>query len=114
MANLKVGRIRRADAKWLAKAIGALLLAVSAPALAAETAAFPSLDSPVTGGKPTELRGLLMKPDGSGPFPAIVALHGCGGLFKEGALVARERLGQSFSPRTGTSCCFPIVSGRAA
>jgi dienelactone hydrolase len=24
--------------------------------------------------------GYLMKPDGDGPFPAVVALHGCGGL----------------------------------
>jgi dienelactone hydrolase len=111
MANLKVGRIRRADAKWLAKAIGALLLAVSAPALAAETAAFPSLDSPVTGGKPTELRGLLMKPDGSGPFPAIVALHGCGGLFKEGALVAREAAWAKLLTAHGYVVLFPDSFG---
>lgn len=26
------------------------------------------------------LRAMLMKPPGTGPFPAIVALHGCGGL----------------------------------
>jgi dienelactone hydrolase len=89
MADFNVAPIREVAANW-PKVMLALLLAVSAPALGAETVSFPSLDGPVTGGKPTELPGLLMKPDGPGLFPAIVALHGCGGLFKEGALVARE------------------------
>ncbi|MFO1147665.1 MAG: dienelactone hydrolase family protein [Alsobacter sp.] len=34
----------------------------------------------VTGGS-TTLPGLMYKPAGTGPFPAVVALHGCGGLF---------------------------------
>ena len=34
----------------------------------------------ITGGS-TTLAGLLYKPAGAGPFPAVVALHGCGGLF---------------------------------
>ena len=34
---------------------------------------------------------LLLRPQGAGPFPAIVALHGCGGLLnKEGELARRE------------------------
>lgn len=33
----------------------------------------------------------LLRPEGKGPFPAIVALHGCGGLFnREGDLARRE------------------------
>jgi dienelactone hydrolase len=96
-----------------------LLLMASRPALAWENVFFPSLDGRLTGGKPTELHGLLMKPDGIGPFPAIVALHGCNGLFKEGALVAREAawaqlltshgyvvlFPDSFGPRDVTSDC---------
>src|SRR3984957_13064219 len=61
-----------------------LLLVASHPALAGESVVFPSLDGPLTVGKPTSLHGLLMKPDGIGPFPAIVALHGCNGLFEQG------------------------------
>jgi hypothetical protein len=30
------------------------------------------------------LRGFLAKPDGNGPFPAVVALHGCDGLHEAG------------------------------
>lgn len=38
-----------------------------------------------------ELRAMLAKPEGAGPFPAIVALHGCGGLWaKSGKMRARE------------------------
>ena len=111
MADINGVPIRKAADRWLAKAMLALLLAVSAQARATETVSFPSLDGPLTGGKPTELRGLVMRPNGLGPFPAIVALHGCGGLFKEGALVAREAAWASFSRRTGMSCCFPDSFG---
>ena len=105
--------------KWLSTATLSLVLVASQPALARESVFFPSLDSPLTGGKPTSLRGLLMKPEGVGPFPAIVALHGCNGLLKEGALVAREAawtqhltshgyvvlFPDSFGPRDVTSDC---------
>jgi dienelactone hydrolase len=107
MADFNVPRIRKADAKWPANALLALLLAVPAPARAAETVFFPSLDGFVTGGKPTELHGLLMRPDGPGPFPAIVALHGCGGLLKEGPLVAREAAWAKLLTSHGYVVLFP-------
>lgn len=45
----------------------------------------------ITGGG-TTLPGLLFKPAGTGPFPAVVALHGCGGLFeRNGEPDARTR-----------------------
>jgi dienelactone hydrolase len=38
-----------------------------------------------------ELHGALYRPAGAGPFPAVVALHGCGGLYdRNGALNARH------------------------
>ncbi|CAN1490086.1 COG0412 Dienelactone hydrolase and related enzymes [Rhabdaerophilaceae bacterium] len=38
------------------------------------------------------LKALVMKPEGAGPFPAIVALHGCGGLnARDGKPTARHR-----------------------
>jgi dienelactone hydrolase len=38
----------------------------------------------------TLLDGYLFRPEGNGPFPAIVALHGCSGLIsKRGKLNAR-------------------------
>lgn len=36
------------------------------------------------------LKGLFIKPDGDGPFPAIVVLHGCGGLWKNDDVLAGE------------------------
>src|SRR4051794_19009426 len=42
-------------------------------------------------GKGLELSGTLVRPAGPGPFPAIVALHGCSGLYgRTGELSARH------------------------
>ena len=46
-----------------------------------ERVQFPSNDADLTGGSPTIIDGYLFKPLGQGPFPALVALHGCSGLF---------------------------------
>jgi dienelactone hydrolase len=98
--------------KWLWAAVLSLVLVASCPARAEESVVFPSLDGPLTGGKPTLLRGLLMKPDGIGPFPAIVALHGCNGPFnKEGALVAREAAWARLLTTHGYVVLFPDSFG---
>jgi dienelactone hydrolase len=45
----------------------------------------------ITGGS-TTLAGLIYKPSGTGPFPAVVAMHGCGGLYdRNGEPDARTR-----------------------
>jgi dienelactone hydrolase len=55
-----------------------------------EKITFSSRDNDLQGNKPTLLNGYLFRPVGNGPFPAIVALHGCSGLFaKSGKLSAR-------------------------
>jgi dienelactone hydrolase len=108
----------------LSRRLLAALLAVwfagGGAALAQERVSFPSLDGALTGGAPTLLSGLLLKPAGAGPFPAVVAMHGCTGLFdKQGELVAREAawgqvlnargyvvlLPDSFGPRGVASDC---------
>src|SRR5215831_21122443 len=55
------------------------------------------------------LRGFLAKPDGNGPFPTVVALHGCGGLHEATVLESR-----SVFCRGATSPCWSIASQRAA
>lgn len=61
-----------------------LMLAIAGPAKALEQVAFASRDD-------TTLSGWLAKPDGPGPFPAVIALHGCAGLWTaSGKLSARE------------------------
>ena len=110
----------------------AFLLLISwlaSPALA-ETVHFPSATTPPTPlqqrfarerGQPiepqptVELVGELHRPTGAGPFPAVVALHGCGGRGPreyEDALAARfVALGyvllivDSFGPRGVTERC---------
>ncbi|MDF1555097.1 MAG: dienelactone hydrolase family protein, partial [Deferrisomatales bacterium] len=63
---------------------------------------------PVTGGEPVNLTGILAKPEGNGPFPAIVLLHGAGGINQERDAAWARRLGRwgyvtlqvdSFRPR---------------
>ena len=52
-------------------------------AASAETATFQ--------GDGVTLRGTFIAPAGKGPFSAVVALHGCGGLYKKsGALSQRH------------------------
>lgn len=58
-------------------------LASGSPAQALEQVTFPSQDG-------TIVTGWMQKPSGSGPFPAVVALHGCSGLWTRGALNARH------------------------
>ena len=36
----------------------------------------------------TSLPGVLFRPEGTGPFPAVVALHGCDGLLNRSGAIA--------------------------
>ncbi|NTV56888.1 MAG: prolyl oligopeptidase family serine peptidase, partial [Deltaproteobacteria bacterium] len=57
-----------------------------------ERVQFPSNDADLTGGSPTIIDGYLFKPEGQGPFPALVALHGCSGLFTTSGRFQRRDL----------------------
>src|SRR5271165_4394260 len=54
---------------------------------------FPSLDDNGAGQPPTMLDGYLVRPAGEARHPAVVFLHGCGGLFSHaaGGIEVRER-----------------------
>lgn len=90
-----------------------LLLGIAAPASAMEQVSFASRDG-------TMLIGWLAKPAGDGPFPAVVGMHGCAGLWTgSGKISARESdwsarlvaegyavlLPDSFRPRGLVSLC---------
>ncbi len=67
---------------WFAAA----LIVPCARAAAPEQIHFPSLDD-----RPPLLDGYLVRPEGEGGHPALVFLHGCGGLLtRKGALEARQ------------------------
>lgn len=112
--------------------LGALLLLAQPAAHAAyETAwvEFPALKE--FQGAPVQLSGLMFKPAGPGPFPAIVMLHGCSGMFSSAGYPTAsyrqraERFAQngyvavltdSFNPRGHWSICElqkrPILESR--
>src|SRR3954454_13571497 len=52
-------------------------LAAASGAIAAPPAAPQQVEIPSSSGT---LHAQLFKPDGAGPFPTVIALHGCGGL----------------------------------
>jgi dienelactone hydrolase len=84
---------------------------------------FDSRDADLTNKQPTRLDGWLFSPPGKGPFPAVVALHGCAGLYAgSGRIAARERdwaerlvglgyavlLPDSFTPRGTVETCSNV------
>ena len=100
-----------------------LLLALSAATPAAagydtQWVEFPALED--FGGNPVQLSALAYRPLGPGPFPALVLMHGCGGLYtSQGYITASYRhwaellaqegyvalLVDSFNPRGYRSIC---------
>jgi dienelactone hydrolase len=108
--------------QWLiAAAAAVLLLGHSAPAQ--EIVHFPSLD-----GNAATLDGYLFQPAGAGRHPALVFLHGCGGLInrRTGDLGVSLRawavaltgdgyavlMVDSFTPRGVSSTCAPSTYNR--
>jgi dienelactone hydrolase len=99
----------------------ALALSAAGPAAASyETAwvEFTALEK--FNGDPVELSALMYRPPGTGPFPALVLMHGCGGLVtNQGYVTASYRhwaellalegyvalLVDSFGPRGYRSIC---------
>jgi dienelactone hydrolase len=63
----------------------ATLLAGCAGLTGGQTVRFPS----VTPGAPAAIAGTLIRPAGPGPFPAVVQLHGCGGVEAQSLRWAR-------------------------
>jgi len=63
---------------------------LSALAVAGELVAFAG--EPTQGRMPAQIQGVLLRPEGAGPFPAIAMLHGCSGLrTRSGAIRAKPR-----------------------
>ena len=63
-------------------AMGLFMAALSA-ACASRVVRLPVTLINVTPGTPQEIAATLVRPAGDGPFPAVVQLHGCGGLEPE-------------------------------
>src|SRR5690348_3002068 len=63
--------------RLLSATLSLTLLAADCTAVAAPLPTPHQVDIPATG---LTLHAQLYKPDGNGPFPTVIALHGCGGL----------------------------------
>jgi len=67
-------------------------LAHGAPESIRTTVRFASNDGDLYGGTPTIIEAALLRPAGPGPFPGIVALHDCLGLYgPSGAMTSHMR-----------------------
>ena len=62
--------------------------AAGVPAQAQDKVSFPSTDADLKDGRPTTITGYLYKPEGPGPFPAVIGLHGCNGLVENDGKVS--------------------------
>jgi len=93
----------------------ALLALCALPALGAtgEKVSFASLDIDPATGKPLMLSGLFFTPDpSSGGFPAVVALHGCDGMYsrlagRQDRLSARHQAMADLLLAEGYAVLFP-------
>ena len=72
------------------------------------------VEIPNVSDQPPRLLGYLARPDGDGPFPAVVVLHGCAGLAGAGSLQLADQLKDwgyvaltvdSLGPRGLTTAC---------
>lgn len=66
------------------RAIGVFMAAVVAAAIPRTAAAAGAPENVQLARPDGTLNAMLYRPDGEGPFPAVVALHGCAGLGKNG------------------------------
>ncbi|MDH2383842.1 dienelactone hydrolase family protein [Bradyrhizobium sp. CER78] len=99
----------------LAASLAVLLIGSAGPDYAAgagQPPAFVEFETPLANAQP--LQGYLRLPDGPGPSPAVVLLHGCSGFFKQlderwGRLLAAwgyvTLTVDRFGPRGITSAC---------
>jgi len=101
----------------------ALVVVTSVSVIAADIVTFKGSDT-TAAGTPLMLMGKLTKPQGDGPFPAVVLLHGCGGIRGDRDVQWAERLANwgyvalqvdSLGPRGLSSVCgdLNIVPKRA-
>jgi dienelactone hydrolase len=113
--------MRGKAALWLGLVLALAPLRVGA---ALEYKGFGAAIGSTTGGVPQDLPATLLKPDGDGPFPAVVILHDCSGLgprssgspARWGALLAQAGyvvlIPDSFLPRGFADgiCTVPLRS----
>jgi len=87
----------------VALAAGVAFAASAAAAPAPETIDIPRDDG--------ALKAVVFRPDGAGPFPAVVGMHGCTGLFRNGAVAPRYRDWAQHLTKAGFVVLYPDSYG---
>ena len=77
--------IPRRPQQYVVRLVLMTTLTVVSPLLVYESVTFPSASHQA--GPVAQLSGYLYCPDGPGPFPAVVTLHGCSGLLMRGGKI---------------------------
>jgi len=89
-----------------------LVVALAAATVAAPAAAAPPAPVPVEIAQDHgTLKAVLFRPDGAGPFPAVVGLHSCAGLMDRGAVRSRYRDWALHLVQAGFVVLFPDSYG---
>jgi len=101
----------------LRKVLFAILLFIGtlSSAVSADTVTFVGSSRNFLG-NPVKLSGRLTKPEGIGPFPAVVMLHGCGGIQSREDVWVKRLVNwgyvtlqvDSFGPRGHTNICSSV------
>jgi dienelactone hydrolase len=87
----------------MAAVVAAASAATAAPAATAEMIDIPRDDG--------ALKAVVFRPEGAGPFPAVVGLHGCAGLFSNGAVAVRYRDWAQHLTKAGFVVLYPDSYG---
>lgn len=102
------GKVMRAP--HMATVVLAMLLGAGLAAAQAQSLppTYETVDIPVAGPRATTLKAHIRRPVTTSPVPAIVGLHGCGGLFTaSGKLSAREAAWAELLVSDGYAVLFP-------
>src|ERR1700704_2709148 len=101
--------MRNALAICVSVAVAMAAVVAAASGRAAATAAPPeTIDIPRDEGA---LKAVVFRPEGAGPFPAVVGLHGCAGLFNNGAVALRYRDWAQHLTKAGFVVLYPDSYG---
>jgi poly(3-hydroxybutyrate) depolymerase len=101
-----VNIVKRLVARLAENFAAAALLLWCTTAAGQEAVHFPSLEDNGPGRSATPLDGYLFRPAGERKHPAVVFLHGCGGLFNRatGLINTANSTGPGSSPNATMSC----------
>src|SRR3954471_11252729 len=96
------------NALTICVSVAVAMAAMVAASTAASAATAETIDIPRDDGA---LKAVVFRPEGAGPFPAVVGMHGCAGLFSNGAVALRYRDWAQHLTKAGFVVLYPDSYG---